>query len=437
MSIASVLVKHSSQAACFVCPSSKVLDFTSRAGASPRGVVLTSSLGSDFVALEDEWSTRMFHNAARMTLMDGGKRFLAWDWKSVAAFVLGRHGIRVPMNSPLVDLKLVESVTATRLECPRSVGEFGTRLKSVLTSDGWGRFQEVYRKVYVPLSASVVPAMEAAGVLCEDRIHAHYDIAGQDNGRMLCHKAFERGYNPHSLGADEKSLFKPLALDHVFLSFDFSGMEVMMLAWLSGDKALSSMCESGDMYRSVYEEITKTSCDSDEKRSMCKSFLLPLFYGMGFKAMSERLGLPEEVCAKLGARVRSSFQEAWGFVERAQCEAESCGYVVDRFGKVRSLPDRHYRARNFAVQSPASVFCMAALIRLFESLNGLGQILYNVHDGYVASVPRDRVRDALLAGRDALESECDLFPGLSIRVSCSAGRRLSEMRSLSVPRNKA
>lgn len=432
--IASTLTKHSAQPACFVAPTPKVMDFTSREASSSCGATLVSAAGSDLVPLGDEWSARMFCHSLRLTLLDGDRRLYAWDWKTLSSFLLGRHGVSLVPSNSLVDLKLLESMGDVRRACPESAGEFLSRLKSAMSHPGWRDFQPVYRRVYCPMSTVALPELESAGILADDRLHAHYELAGQDNGRLLCHKAFERGYNPHVITPEQKSSYKPLGLDHVFVSFDYSGMEAAMLAWLSEDAGLARMCSSGDLYRSVYEELTRTPCDAPEKRSMCKSFLLPMFYGMGVRAVSERTGLPEVACESLRERLRSSFGVAWGFVEDAQSSAESGGSVTDRFGKTRFMPDRFYRARNFAVQSPAAVFCMDGLLRLRESLNGMGKVLYNVHDGYVASVPRDRARDALLAGKEALESESHLFPGLSIGVTCSAGRSLADMKRLNVPR---
>ena len=432
--IVNTLVRHSSHPCCFLSPHPKVMDFTSREASSSCGVRLVSGAGEDLVSLGDEWSARMFCNALRLTLLEGDRRLFAWDWKTVSSFLLGRHSIAMAPHNSLVDLKLLETMFDQRAERPASSAEFASRLKAALAHAGWSSFQRVYREVYCPLSTRAVPEMEAAGILSEDRLHSHYEIAGQDNGRMLCHTAFERGYNPHVISPDQRSSYKPLGLGDVFVSFDYSGMEAMMLAWLSGDDRLLGMCRGGDLYRSVYEELTRTPCDTDDKRRMCKSFLLPMFYGMGPRAVSERVGIPERACESLADRLRTSFERSWGFVESAQRSAETDGSITDRFGKTRRMPDKPYRARNFAVQSPAAVFCMSGLLRLRESLNGIGRVLYNVHDGYVASVPRDRVRDALLAGRDALETESELFPGLSIGATCSVGRSLSDMRRINVPR---
>lgn len=432
--MASTLVRHSSQPACFIAPTPKVMDFTSREASAACGATLVSAAGIDFVPLGDEWSARMFCHSLRLTLLEGEKRLYAWDWKSISSFLLGRHGVSLVPSNSLVDLKLLESMADVRGGVPLSVGEFLARLKSAVSHPGWREFQHVYRRVYCPMSTMALPEMESAGILADERLHAHYELSGQDNGRLLCHKAFERGYNPHVVTPEQKSLYKPLGLDHVFVAFDYSGMEAAMLAWLSGDASLSRMCSSGDLYSSVYEELTRTPCDDPSKRSMCKSFLLPMFYGMGLRAVSERTGLPEGACESLRDRLRSSFGVAWEFVEASQSSADASGSVTDRFGKTRLMPEKSYRARNFAVQSPAAIFCMDGLLRLRESLIGMGKVLYNVHDGYVASVPRDRARDALLAGKEALESESVLFPGLSIGATCSAGRSLADMKRLNVPR---
>jgi hypothetical protein len=45
---------------------------------------------------------------------------------------------------------------------------------------------------------------------------------------------------------------------------------------------------------------------------------------------------------------------------------------------------------------------------------------------------RENVRDVVLAAMSALRSEDSAFPSLRMEVSCSVGRRLTEMRELNV-----
>lgn len=433
--MALLLTQHQQSQVVYLSPSGNVLDFTDREASKAASVSILSAKGSNSISLGDEWATRFFVKAANETIMSADKKLLVWDWKSIASFVLGKHGVALRPPCSIVDLKLLESHSDARLAMPATITEFMGRLRVVSESPSWKDRQNVYRLVHLPLAMEVIPEMEAIGILSDTRLHAFYDIVGQENGRMLSHKAFSRGYVPHVLTPEIRAQLKPLE-NHLFAYLDYRSMEVQMLAWLSKDGELAKACMSDDIYASAYEMVTKTPCDSDDKRYFCKRFLLPIFYGMGAAGLEKSLGLPMAACESIVDRVHGIFHVASLWLKAAQDTAESTGRYTDILGKTRSFPEKHYKARNFVIQSPSAIFCMHGLVRLHSALKGLAKIAYNVHDGFMLYATKDSVRNAILTAQEALLSQSELFPGLSIDVSCSVGRTLADMKQITLPRKK-
>ena len=429
------LLTHHQQSPIVYLSSSGILDFTDRDASKAASIGISSAKGSDTITLGDEWLVRFFVKAANETIMAADRRLLVWDWKGVASFILGRYGVSLRPQCSIIDLKLIESHSDAHLGMPSNISEFMGRLRAASESATWKLRQDVYRLVHLPLSMDVVPEMEAIGILGDTRLHAFYDIVGQENGRMLSHKAFSRGYVPHVLTPELKGQLKPLD-NHLFVYLDYRSMEVQMLAWLSKDGELERACSSNDIYASAYEMVTRTPCDSEDKRSMCKRFLLPVFYGMGAAGLERTTGLPMAACESIVDRVHGIFHVASAWMRSAQDMAESSGRYTDMLGKTRSFAEKHYRARNFAVQSPSAIFCMHGLVRLHGALKGIAKIAYNVHDGFMLYATKDGMRDAILAAQDALMAQSELFPGLVIGVSCLVGRSLAEMKQINLPRKK-
>lgn len=433
--ISLLLTKHQQSQVVYLSPSGSILDFTDREASKAVSVGIISSKGSDVIALSDEWTTRFFVKAAQETIMSANRRLLVWDWKSIASFVLGRHGVCFKPLSSLIDLKLLESHSDARLAMPASINEFMSRLRVVSESSTWGLRQNVYRLVHLPLALDVVPEMETVGILTDTRVHAFYDIVGQENGRMLSHKAFSKGFVPHVLTPELRNQLKPID-GHFFAYLDYKSMEVQMLSWLTQDSELAKACASNDIYASIFEMVTKTPCDSDSKRLMCKKFLLPVFYGMGAAGLEKSLGLPIGACESIVDRIHSIFHTASSWLRTVQESAELNGKYTDILGKTRSFADKHYKARNFAIQSPSAIFCLHGLVKLYNALKGIAKIAYNVHDGFMIYATKECLKNAILGAQEALQSESELFPGLSISVSCSVGRTLAEMKPLNLPRKK-
>ena len=430
-----MLLTHHQQSPIVYLSSSGILDFTDREASKVASIGISSAKGSNTINLGDEWLVRFFVKAANETIMAANKRLLVWDWKGIASFILGRYGVPLQPQCSIIDLKLIESHSDAHLGMPSNISEFMGRLRAASDSATWKLRQDVYRLVHLPLSMDVVPEMEAIGILGDTRLHAFYDIVGQENGRMLSHKAFSRGYVPHVLTPELRNQLKPIE-NHLFVYLDYRSMEVQMLAWLSRDDELARACSSDDIYASAYEMVTKTPCDSDEKRSMCKRFLLPIFYGMGAAGLEKSIGLPMAACESIVERVHGIFHVASAWMRSVQSTAESSGCYTDMLGKKRSFAEKHYRARNFAIQSPSAVFCMHGLVRLHGALKGIAKIAYNVHDGFMIYVTRDGMREAILAAQKALMSQSELFPGLTIGVSCLVGKSLIDMKQINLPGKK-
>jgi hypothetical protein len=431
--IVKLLYDHAATGAVYLSATDAVLDFTSREKAKKATIFICSSFGSHEIPLDGDWSARIFSKAFSNSLCCEGKKILVWNWKVIASFLLGMYGITIEFKGTLIDLKILESYTDTKLEKPKTMIEFMGRLKKVMSSENWSKTQKIYKSVHLPLALEVVPSLETIGILTTEKLHAFYDITGQENGRMLCYKALTRSFVPHVISPEQRELLKPLDFDSVFVYMDYKSMEVKMLGWLSGDEEINGLCDSEDIYRVAYEKILKTPCDSEDKRSLCKKIFLPVFYGMSAYGISEKFGLPIKVAEAIVDRIKNIFFKAYKWIEDYQKKAEIDKKVVDYCGKTRHFQDKSYRARNFAVQSPSAIYCLYQLIGLYKSLNGIGRIAYNVHDGYMIYANREKLKEVILASHKSLVSECNLFPNLSMSISCSVGRKITEMKTIKLP----
>ena len=434
--IVKILCDHAATGAVYLTATDSVLDFTSREKAKLVKVTVCSSLGSHDIPLDDDWSARIFSKTLSNVVCCEGKKLLSWNWKSIVSFLLGMYGIQIDFKGTLIDLKILESYMDTRLDKPKNINEFMGRLKKVMASENWSKIHKIYKEIHLPLALKIIPELESVGILTFEKIHAYYEIAGQENGRLLSYKAFARSFVPHVISPEQKELLKPLDFDSVFVYMDYKSMEVKMLGWLSGDDEINSLCDSEDIYKSAFEKILKSPCDSEEKRSLCKKFFLPVFYGMSAYGISEKLGLPMKTAEAIVDRIKSIFSKSYQWIESFQNKAEIDKKVSDYFGKIRLFPEKAYKARNFAVQSPAAIFCLYHLIDLYKSLNDITKIAYNVHDGYMIYAKREKLKEVILASHKSLVSECSLFPNLVMGVSCSVGRKLTEMKSIQLPNRK-
>ncbi len=354
---------------------------------------------------------------------------IGWNFKNILSHIgfLTRKPFKP--DCTLFDLKLLEAYLGDRGTAPATFLEAVKRLKVVVGDRAWGATNEVYKKVHLPLTMTVVPGMETHGLLDEKTrkyVYPYYEIEGQKSGRMKCLEPFADVYNPHVIGPDDKERLLPRHRDEVFMYFDFHNMELAMVQWLSGDEKLKEMMEAGDVYANIYKAIKGTA-----DRTAGKNLFLPVIYGESPERLAKEWEIsPEDALYHVRA-LESMFRTAFDWVGR-ECEN---GEANDHFGRRRKFADEEpykvrNQVRNFYVQSPGSLVCLEKLIRLDSVLSGVARIVCHVHDGYIVAAKKDTWRDAYRLSVDALEGPSEWCPGLKLSVGCQAGRKLNEMSVL-------
>jgi len=392
------------------------------------------------ILLKDE-SLPLVLSMLQLSVFSGDNKVFAWDWKSFISHVLAKTGKLYSIESSVVDLKILESYNGIKKSCPETFVECFNRIKYLVSSGLWKDCENIYKKIHLPLMTNVIPYLETVGILdlnAGKKVHAHYEIDGQENGRLRCHNAFKNGFVPHAMGSDIKEKLKPVGYDSLFMAFDYKGMEAFVLAYLSKDERLMSFCQEEDIYASLAKSLFGSNSEKID-RELVKKCFLPVIYGQSARSLSLRCGMAADVAEGVVERISSLFNTALSFVADCEEKVKQNGFAKDVFGKRRNNFElgKEYLARNFAVQSPASTICLEKLINLHISIQNLNQSLkdkaqisYTVHDGYVLYVTKDNWKQVYKRSMEALCGESELCPGLRLKVSCRGGRNLNDLKMI-------
>jgi len=359
---------------------------------------------------------------------DCASSLVTWNLKSLLSYAKYHTGTVPEITAPILDLQVIENFLGVSQAKPSSISEAINRLKTASECKSW---KPLYRKLHLPLIVETLPALETFPLLnSADRnaCHAHYEVEGQQNGRLKCAKRFERNYLAHTMGPDQKASLKPRGYQLSFMVADISNCEVTVLQWLSGDKQLKAIMESGkDLYREIYRIVTNDVCDSDNKRKMAQNMFLAVIYGSMSKGLAETLNVSEGVAKELRKRILHSFPTCMEWLQDQQ-DAAKDGVITDYFGRPRNFQDAPYRARNFVVQGVAATACLEKLVDLHRKLEkSPTQLCFTVHDGYGLVVPEDRIFETAKAVRSVLEAPSGVCPDLTMRVKIETGATLDKM----------
>jgi DNA polymerase-1 len=224
---------------------------------------------------------------------------------------------------------------------------------------------------------------------------------------------------------------------HVFLSADYSQVELRLLAHLSGDEALIDAFRQGaDVHRITAARIFKVPEDevTPALRGRAKAINFGVIYGMG----AQRLARETEV----------SLLEAKGFIEgyfatypkvrawldRTVEEARACGYVTTMLGRKRYLPGLNdddprirVQSENVAVNTPvqgtAADVIKLAMIRIharIESGELPARMLLQIHDELLFEVPEGSLEAVTKAVRHEMETALPMDVPLVVDVGSGA-----------------
>jgi len=236
-----------------------------------------------------------------------------------------------------------------------------------------------------------------------------------ENGRLI-----RRAFVPRDPGA-------------VFLSADYSQIELRLLAHLSGDAELiATFHAAGDVHRRTAALINglPEAEVTMQMRSRAKAINFGVIYGMGARALARRIAVNvREAAAFIDAYFRT-YPGVRDYVTATREAARRDGFVTTMSGRRRPLPDlasddprRRSLAERMAVNTPiqgaAADLIKQAMLRVDDELRRGGSralLLLQVHDELLLEVPHDELADVSTLVRGAMEQVATLAVPLVVDV---------------------
>ncbi len=218
-----------------------------------------------------------------------------------------------------------------------------------------------------------------------------------------------------------------------FVSADYSQIELVVLAALSGDEALSGAFAAGeDVHRATGALIFGVDAGeiSSEQRRMAKTINFGVMYGMSAYRLSRDLGLPRGEADAFIERYFETYSGVRRFLDETVAAAEKNGYVTTLLGRRRALPDIDSRNRpvrmqaqriavNTPIQGTAADIVKRAMLRVSRRLADEGlaaQLLLQVHDELIIEAPPEELTAVEALLREEMVSAVELSVPLKVNV---------------------
>jgi DNA polymerase-1 len=268
------------------------------------------------------------------------------------------------------------------------------------------------------------------------RIHTHFLQTGAATGRLA-----SKDPNLQNIPVREESgrrvreAFVPQT-GWLFLSADYSQIELVILAALSGDSILTESFRRGE---DVHARTASLLFGMDQKdvgpdqRRIGKTINFGVIYGMSAFRLARDLRIPRRDADTFIERYFQTYGGVDAFIKRTVEEAERLGHVFTIMGRRREITGIRSRNRteraaaervavNTRIQGSAADVVKKAMVALDRELGRAGletRLLLQVHDELILEVPEGELETVRPVVHQTMERVVDL--GIPLKVNLDAG----------------
>lgn len=279
------------------------------------------------------------------------------------------------------------------------------------------------------------------------RIHTTFNQTVTATGRLSsANPNMQNIPTKGELGRQLRRVFVPRSEDWVFLSADYSQIELRVLAHVSGDAALvECFLKDEDIHTRTAAEIfgVKPEEVTPAMRARAKAINFGIIYGQTDYGLSKAIGESRTVAKAYIENYFKRYPGVHRYIQEAIARARETGFARTLMGRKRKLPDinspnRNLRAFaertaiNTPIQGTAADLMKVAMIKCYQALNEAGlraRMLLQVHDELVLEVPRQELEDTARLVRQQMENAMSL--SVPLKVTTEAGPNWYDMTPLS------
>lgn len=239
------------------------------------------------------------------------------------------------------------------------------------------------------------------------RIHTSYWQGGVATGRLSSSDPNMQNIPASGTGLEIRAAFKPVE-GNVYLSADYSQIELRVLAYLSRDDALvNAFLQKHDIHAETASRLfgVKLKDVTHEQRQVGKRINFSILYGLTPYGLSKDLGISFAEAKQYIETYFEQYPKVSTWMESVVAFTHEHGYVTTHWGRRRYIPainetnkNLYEEARRVAIntvaQGTSAEIMKLGMIQLEQALRAQGygaQILLQIHDELLLSVPKDEL----------------------------------------------
>lgn len=291
-----------------------------------------------------------------------------------------------------------------------------------------------YRE-FAKIKSTYIDSLPKMANTSDGRIHTSYNQMVTTTGRLSSSDPNLQNIPVRTdFGRKIRECFIPLHEDELFVSADYSQIELRLLAHLSGDEHLIDAFNSGaDFHARTASRVFGIPLDEVTPllRSRAKAVNFGIVYGQQAFGLSQSLDIPFADAKEMIDRYFEAYPGVRQYLDATVAKAHEKGYVETLFGRRRYIPELsasnaaqrgfgERTAMNHPMQGSAADIIKIAMRRVQAELVARGlksSLMLQVHDELDLSVPHAELDEVTAIVKEIMESVIDLSVPLLVDVS--------------------
>ncbi len=234
-------------------------------------------------------------------------------------------------------------------------------------------------------------------------------------------------------GREIRKAFLPSGEDHVFLSADYSQIELRLMAHLSGDgQMIEAFVNNEDIHTATASKIFKVRAGevTREMRSKAKTANFGIIYGISAFGLAQRMHISRTEAKELIDGYFSTYPGVRRYMDHCIKMAREKGYVETMYGRRRYLPDilsknsvvrgnAERNAINTPIQGSAADVIKIAMVHIQETLDEemlQSRMILQVHDELNFDVLPGELERVMKIVKDRMENAMELKVPLTVEM---------------------
>jgi DNA polymerase-1 len=266
------------------------------------------------------------------------------------------------------------------------------------------------------------------------RIHTSYNQTVTATGRLSSSDPNLQNIPIRGeLGRRFREAFIP-AQGHLFLSADYSQIELRVLAHLSKDPALiETFRHDRDIHEETAERVfgNTSVLSKEEKRRRAKIINFSMVYGASAFSLAKELETSNSEAQDFIDLYYKKYPKVHQFLEKKVKDAQKEGFSETLFGRKRQVPELQHQdkmtqqagrriALNTPIQGSAADLMKKAMIDIWREIKRRGlqsKMILQVHDELVFEVPDKETDEVEILVKERMENVFPLKTPLKVHLS--------------------